>query len=277
MIDYAKMTVPQIKQTLIQEGYKPGFMKGMSKERLVHLHKINDRNKSLAARETPTEKPECSPDDEGWRDYVLNQLREGEFILEGTERKPRVNGLVRLVRKLVGTIDSSISRVITPPNYGTGTCVFATVECEVTLTTHDGFERRVTDVADVNPSNTDGKFLDFASSVCATRAESRCLRKLLNLYNTISAEETNMPAVLSGPGNGTPNDNVEKITEAQVKALGAMSKRLKIDLLKVIQAVSPKAEDISDINRDEGKLVLEKLNNFQRDQSSIPENFKEGA
>jgi hypothetical protein len=206
-----------------------------------------------------------TPDDEGWQDYVLSQLRENEFVLgdDGTTRRPRINGLRRLTEKLVGKIYQSESRVIKAPTKDDMT---ATVEHAVT------FENRtITECADVSLFNADDEYARFPVAVASTRAEGRALRKALYLYSVVTAEEvTNKTTADIGmtwaAGEGS--------TSAQRACIEKLCGALGVSVDKLLQYGERSYSSIAEMNKATATKVIEFLNSIQQGKVSVPEEIK---
>jgi len=207
-----------------------------------------------------------TPDHEGWVQYVLDQFRDGEFVVdESGTRRPKINGLRRVCKKLIGVIVESESRII---NHPTANFIAATAEHTLTIRPHGEFDTiRITDVADVYPGNCEAAFARFPSSVAATRAEARTLRKALDLYSIASADEcTNLPVEMAG----LAWEPEEPISQQQIDTINVMCNRLSVDVDKFINIGKEKYKKIEDVSKGTASKMLAVLNGYQQGKSQIP-------
>jgi len=157
----------------------------------------------MSAEDLEREEKESAPcwTDPGWDEYAM-----GFFAPhEKRDGKPLVHGLRRVVKLLVGPILESVPDVVQAPVYGKDgvMTVPAVVKHRVRVMANGpavgGFGNHCEMVygacADVwrvgdgpTDGNTDKLFARFGSATAETRAEARCLRKLLGI-RTAAAEE----------------------------------------------------------------------------------------
>lgn len=192
-----------------------------------------------------------------WSDYVLTLFHEDEL----EKGNPKVDGLRRVVELLLGPITISESTIEKAPTEHDKT---ATVSHKIFVFDKiSGMERRYSDVADCSPDNTDNFFSIFPAAIAGTRAESRCLRKLLGLRNVVAAEELKNVA-----GSGAP------ISMEQGNTIKFLCDRNNIELAKFINSGSKKYTSLDGVSFDTATKMIQRLNVYQRDQSKIPEELK---
>lgn len=213
--------------------------------------------------------------DPGWSDFVLSHFVEGELDREG---RPLVHGLRRVVRLLLGPIIRSKCKTVQAPSLLGGfnkttllqpAVVEYTVEilmCRLESGMSQAYPVEVGDVADVYFGNTDPDFARHASASAATKAEARCLRKLLQLRKAASEEMTYV---------ALPNASVNGlITPEQINFIDVLCARNNIDVLKYINSGKGKYNSIDEVPFGAAALMVEYLSGYQNNQSSIPEKVK---
>lgn len=200
------------------------------------------------------------PGDVEWSEYVLAQLTSDER--DEKNNFPKAAGLKRLVLKLVGEITESVSRVISVPSNDNN--FTAVVEHRLVITSSDSF-KVYHGVGEANDSNADAPYSKYPLAIASSRAMGRALRDALNV-NTIVAEEISIIA--------ERDDSADEITSAQKAAINTMSRRLKIDPTKFINAGKNKYESMDDITNGTAKAMVSKLNEWQKNMSDIPSGIK---
>jgi len=216
-----------------------------------------------------------------WQEYVMKQLRENEFVEIQGNKYPKVVGLRRLVRMLLGEIVFSGPTAIFPATSANENGR-ASVLYEVRIAAHDS--NPYVDIGSELPINvfsacaeawegniTDERFRPYPLPIAETRAEGRALRKALYL-NTLTAEE------LSGsemPTKETVNAAVEEYNENdpisgnQINVIKVKCKQLNIDVDKF-------APNVEALLKKDGVELLKKLNNFQRGEEKVPSEVLKG-
>lgn len=206
-----------------------------------------------------------------WNDFVMSQFDESELI----EGMPLAAGLRRVAELLCGRIISSGPTQVFPPqnenSHGRATVVWK-VEFENGMC--------FSDVADCWEGNTDDTFCAFAVATAATRAEARALRKALRI-RAVAAEEVtkkNTAAVVrnSGKQNQVSEgeyDESSRMTDPQCNFISVKCKQLNINpnlMFKEVFNLSTGRK----ITKKAASDAIDKLNEFQRDSSGIPESIK---
>ena len=126
-----------------------------------------------------------SQDSPEWHEYVMGFFDESELMEINGKKYPNCYGLRRVVRQLMGEIIVSRPVVVAHPEF---VCPKTVITYEVSVRKHNGQVISYGDVASVSEINTDDLFLGYAEETAATRAEGRCLRKILML-KCVAAEE----------------------------------------------------------------------------------------
>lgn len=208
---------------------------------------------------------------EEWADFVISQFKPNELSPEGN---PDVNGLRRVVRKLIGPIIFSGPTSISEADYlskpGTEdwyrivkpvSCVYSVKA--MWMRPETGPEViEYADAADVMYGNTDVEYLRFPSAMASTRAESRCLRKMLQLTKVSAAETTSIPVEESAPG-GT-------IRESDILFINEICRRTNINVIKLINMGSKKYDSINNVSFGTGQKMMAYLSGLETKMENIP-------
>ncbi len=203
-----------------------------------------------------------------WNDFVLKQFSEDELDKGGA---PLVHGLRRVARKLLGPILYSGPLVGGPhqaPSLLSGmeklgflhpAMISYAVTFLVTRTEDHNlpaYEATFADVADAYFGNCEADYARHSSAMASTRAESRCLRKALQIRG-VSAEEktvvTAADAMLDGMINST-----------QMNFLNILCARNDINVMKYVNMGKDKYENISKIPAGKAAVMVEYLDGLQR-------------
>jgi len=212
------------------------------------------------------EKTDDVPDQDSpeWDAYVMNQFLPEELI----DGRPRVNGLRRVTRKLLGRIVYSHAEVVQVPNIDNGMRAVVTHEIRVAQPEFGFTVISFKEVGDSHKANTDDDFLRFQVPLASTRAEVRALRKALSLKTAAAEEMTKKEAE-------PPEDtDYGMIKPSQIQMIDMLCRRNGIDVNKFIAAGEVKYDDIEHVTFNKACLMVDTLNKFQRDQSKIPPNIK---
>ena len=208
-----------------------------------------------------------------WTDYVLSFLEEEEKIMGN----PTTDGLRRIFEKVMDCeIVNCDSRVVQSPSRDNE--MRATVTHTVTYILNRerppeskiSFlnSRSVTGAADVYWGNCDKIFRNHPVAVAETRAEGRALRRALRLRKVVAAEE-----IASEIEDHPDGNNIHKITTNQINFIDVLSQRLNIDVLKLLEKLDISCDNVYNIEHEHAISMIRKLNSFQQDTSSIPENI----
>lgn len=225
-----------------------------------------------------------------WQDYVMGQFRESELIEINGSKYPNCYGLRRVVRLLIGDIKFSGVKNVYHVNSNPPRTV---IEYSVIVDKEEPYTDpvEVGDVASVSQLNTDDLFLGYPEETAATRAEGRCLRKLLML-NCVAAEELTRnknvasevrQTIKTAPTDGS-YDAGGKITENQLRLLLNKCREMNIDSLKFVnlkQEYKDNGEtltvggsrvfaDVKEVSKKEAITMIKLINNYQNGVQSIP-------
>ncbi len=237
----------------------------------------------LAADESEPQAGESAPDeplmtDPLWHDFVMSQFTPGEL---DANKRPVVAGLRRVTQLLLGPIVESGPSVVQVPGYHRNTGELlqpAVVHFHVKLLMcrledhssglgpNEPYLASYSEVADVYHGNTDSEFHRFATATCATRAESRALRKALRLRTAASEEMTAVPACDSGLSG--------LVTPTQLRFLDVLGKRLDVDVLAFVNAGKASYDSVRKVPYEKAQEMAETLSGWQTDPSKIVEKLK---
>jgi hypothetical protein len=203
-----------------------------------------------------------------WNDYVMGLFTESELV----DGNPLVHGLRRVAELLLGQIVFSGPTQVFPvqrdDHHGRATVIFS-VEFSNGI--------RYSEVADAWEGNTDDMFCAYAVAIASTRAEARALRKALKI-RTVAAEELTKKdtakivreiSSTKTSSDGDYNDQ-GRMSDAQLNFIDVKCKQLNINgagLFKSLFNVDLSKKISKRIASD----IIDKLNDFQRDKSLIPE------
>ena len=205
-----------------------------------------------------------------WSDYVLSLFDESELM----DGNPLVAGLRRVAELVLGNIVESGPTQVFPvreaDHHGRATVVF-------TVRFSSGVS--YSEVADCWEGNTDDMFCAYAVATASTRAEGRALRKALKIRGVAAEELTkkNTAEIVrsasqkssSSSSDGDFNEE-SRMSEAQYNFIGVKCRQLNVsggDLFKQIFKVDSNRKVSKKIASD----IIDVLNEYQRDKSSIPE------
>ncbi len=205
--------------------------------------------------------------DPEWSDYVMGQFEPNEL----DEGLPKVNGLLRLTRKLLGPIVK-----ITPDTKQVPTIENeqrATVQITVTILRKYNLEddeepylMEFGDVADAYVHNIKGlEYAIFPTANASTRALVRALRRALNL-DTVASEEISDQPIESAGLDG-------QISESQISKLDLKCHQLDINVMKFINIGKTKYNKIEDVKSSIFIKMFSRINEYQRKVLPIPDSI----
>lgn len=195
-----------------------------------------------------------------WTDYVLSFLTDDEKIMGN----PTTDGLRRVFERVMNCeILDSHSKVVQSPSRENE--MRATVE--FTLTFKPNYvpdvcsdTRSVSGCADVYWGNCDKVFRNHPVAVAETRAEGRALRRALRLRKVVAAEE-----IASEIEDHPDSNTVNKITNNQINFIDVMSKRLDVNVKKMLEFVFDiKEENIYNIEYENAVKIAGTLAEYQQ-------------
>lgn len=205
-----------------------------------------------------------------WNDYVMSLFTEDE-IFDGY---PVAAGLRRVAELVLGPIACSLPVQVFPSDQ-----FRATVVWKIDFVNGQTFG----DVADCNPDNTDDAFVVFAMATAATRAEARALRKALRLKKASAEEMTKKDTAqiarqsVVKTTEGEYNDK-DVMTSNQTNFIAVKCKQMNIDTEQFFKEIF-KINSNRKVSKAEASTAIDKLNEYQTNQSEVPESikgFKEG-
>lgn len=204
-----------------------------------------------------------------WHDYAMTLFQPSEMV----DGHPLVAGLRRVAELVLGPIVFSGPTQVFPvqrdDHHGRATVIF-TVEfaCGV----------KYAEVADSWEGNTDDMFCAFAVAIASTRAEARALRKALKIKGVAAEELTKKDtakivreiSTTKTSSEGEYNEN-DRMSDAQYNFIDIKCKQLNIDGTKLFSLFN--VDSGKKISKKVASEIIDKLNDFQRDKSSIPEDL----
>lgn len=204
-----------------------------------------------------------------WHDYAMTLFQPSEMV----DGHPLVAGLRRVAELVLGPMVFSGPTQVFPvqrdDHHGRATVIF-TVEfaCGV----------KYAEVADSWEGNTDDMFCAFAVAIASTRAEARALRKALKIKGVAAEELTKKDtakivreiSTTKTSSEGEYNEN-DRMSDAQYNFIDIKCKQLNIDGTKLFSLFS--VDSGKKVSKKVASEIIDKLNDFQRDKSIIPEDL----
>lgn len=201
-----------------------------------------------------------------WHDYAMTLFHDSELI----DGHPLVAGLRRVSEMVLGTIVFSGPTQVFPvqreDHHGRATVVF-TVEFSNGI--------RYSEVADSWEGNTDDMFCAFAVAIASTRAEARALRKALKIKGVAAEELTKKDtakivrdiSTTKNSSEGEYNEN-SRMSDAQSNFVDVKCRQLNINGQELFKLF--KVESSRKVSKKVASDIIDNLNDYQRDKSSIP-------
>ena len=206
-----------------------------------------------------------------WTDYVLSQLTDDEKIMGN----PTTDGLRRVFEKVMDCeIMEATTKVDQTPSRDNE--MRATVTFSLTFKPNTANETRlnlyntklVTGAADVYWGNCDKIFRNHPVAVAETRAEGRALRRALRLRKVVAAEE-----VAEEIEDHITGHSVDKITNNQINFIDVMSKRLNVNVNKLLEVeIDIKTDNVYNIQYDDAVKVASILALYQQ-KDEVPDSL----
>jgi hypothetical protein len=216
--------------------------------------------------------------DEGWQDYVLSQFKPEEL----DNGYPKIVGLRRVAQRLIGPIISSLptqlNTIVDERNpSGRTNCIY-----EIIFDAFHGNTIKYGAAASSWIGNTDDDFAAFTEAIAEVRAESRALRKALNL-NIVSQEETTTKNVkeivqalqtreVEKSGDWQEDDSISVSQELMIKKT---TERLGVDLGKLL--TKENLGELNELTKKQAIRLIDLLNQYQnssKESVAIPEEIK---
>jgi hypothetical protein len=189
-----------------------------------------------------------------WREYVFSQI-DKEDMMDGF---PSADALMWATEEFVGEIAGIHTEVIQAPSPDNERR--ATVSVSVTID-----NKTFTASADAYNGNVGGNYGTHPVATAETRALGRCLRRLLKLKKTITAEEGSKP---DNNLDGLFDDKGKvkgKINDTQITGIDGMCKRININFQKFLTKNHPELDNIREVSHVDAKLILSQLSAHQND------------
>lgn len=200
-----------------------------------------------------------------WTDYVLSLLSDDEKI----KGNPTTDGLRRIFEVALDcTVIGADTRVVQSPSPDNEKRATVTHELSYVLndeSVQDAFKyKSVSGAADVYWGNCDKIYRNHPVAVAETRAEGRALRRALRLRKVVAAEE-----LAENIEDHVDGDSVGKITPNQINFISVLGQRLNVNILKMLDSLALKTDNIYNIKYDDALTIIKKLSEYQQDQSSV--------
>lgn len=252
----------EIKNEMTDEGIGPDLLKAAIPSDVsvaMNNEVLDELRKEVAA--VPRH---CQ---DGWEEHVMSQFKDGELA----DGRPKLNGLIRVSRKLLGPVINMQTKVVSPPDYSALTKP-AVVEVALTFRFQEGEfegepeERTFSGVGDVWKGNCEEMFARFACSMAETRALARAYRQALGLSKAVADE---MPAV---PEFIEP----EFIDEKQKTFMDIMAKACDINMEKFVDLGRKKYQydTVDEIKYKTAGIMIDTLSDWKNDRTKIPAALK---
>lgn len=202
-----------------------------------------------------------------WHDYAMTLFEENELV----NGHPLVAGLRRVCELVLGPMTFSGPTWVKPTDrddhHGRATVIF-TVEFANGI--------KCAEVADSWEGNTDDTFCAFAVAIASTRAEARALRKVLKIRGVAAEELTKKDTAkivrdISKQKASTSGDYDDsgRMSDAQYNFIDVKCKQLNVNGSKLFKDMF-KVDQNRKVSKKVASDIIDVLNNYQRDKSSIP-------
>lgn len=202
-----------------------------------------------------------------WHEYAMTLFNPDELV----DGHPLVAGLRRVSELVLGQIMFSGPTQVFPvqrdDHHGRATVVF-------TVRFSNGSE--YSEVADSWEGNTDDAFCAYAVAIASTRAEARALRKALKIKGVAAEELTKKDTAkivrqISASKATTDGDydDQSRMSDAQYNFIDIKCKQLNINGEKLFGIFG--ANHKKKVSKKVASEIIDRLNDYQRDKSSIPE------
>lgn len=216
------------------------------------------------AKKTNEQESETPPvrGDKSWKDYILKHVDKEDF----KDGHPSFDGLYKACLRVMGDITVYETQEVKSPSERERSAVVITkIVCE-------GFNGKTytfSDIADCFDyaegmhSNTPAPFNQHLSSSAATKSAGRAIRKLLCI-NTITAEEL-----------ADDTKSLDIASSVQITAIENSCNKQNIDIDKFLAKYANVSNDqLKTLTRNLCSNLIDSLNSFENDSSSIPEEIK---
>jgi hypothetical protein len=228
--------------------------------------KDTDTTANEVETKTAAEIKAVTPNDLEWTDHVLSLLSDDEKI----SGNPTTDGLRRIFEIALDCVviqaNTEVVQSPDPNNEKRATVVHSLVYVlKEDMRSDQPFkERSVSGAADVYWGNCDKIYRNHPVAVAETRAEGRALRRALKLRKVVAAEE------IAKDIEDHPDENsVSKITNNQINFIDVMSKRLNINVSKLLESNSLDSKNIYALSHENAVTIIRLLSKYQQDMSEI--------
>lgn len=226
-----------------------------------------------ATKETTKEETKTvTPNDLEWTDHVLALLSDDEKI----SGNPTTDGLRRIFEIALNcSVVESTSHVVQSPDVHNEKRATVVHTLAFVLNNQgsdkDGLNSKkiVSGAADVYWGNCDKIYRNHPVAVAETRAEGRALRRALKLRKVVAAEE-----IAKEIEDNPDGHNISKISSNQINFIDVLSKRLDINVMKMLESIGHKDKNIYNIEHEDAIKISKLLSSYQQDIGTIPEDIK---
>lgn len=216
-------------------------------------------------------KPIPTPNDLDWTDYVLGLLSDDEKI----SGNPTTDGLRRVFEIALNcTVVESTSNVAQTPDINNEKRATVVHTIGYILNNSDQKSdplllnmRTVSGAADVYWGNCDKIFRNHPVAVAETRAEGRALRRALKLRKVVAAEE-----LAKDIEDHPDHDSVTKITNNQLNFIDVLSKRININVPKLLSKLGIAHENVYNISHEDAVSIIRTLTEYQQ-LNNVPDDI----
>ena len=234
---------------------------GRPKKEIV-TETVNDTVEVVVTNVTPTF------NDIEWTDYVLSLLSDDEKI----SGNPTTDGLRRIFETALNcTVLDATSEVVQSPSRDNENRATVTHTLHYYLNDESMSKelkyRSVSGAADVYWGNCDKIYRNHPVAVAETRAEGRALRRALKLRKVVAAEE-----LAKDIEDHPDHDTINKITNNQINFMDVLSKRLNINIVKLLDNLAIDNTNIYNISYEDAVKTVTALSGFQQ-TNDIPQNI----
>jgi len=227
----------------------------MSKTKVKITDMIEEEADDGLKTETVSLKPALNSSK--WADFILDQLFDSELVMGS----PTTDGLRRVTDLEFGEILESETEILELPNRNANAKATAKHTLVIRKYLTDSVIR-VSACVDVLCDKLPSPFNQHLVSTACTRAEGKALRRALKIRVQTAEELSNSEDIEDTTGNDAMNDQ-------QIIAIKVLCKRNNVDLVKFLKDNSEKNKTIKDIKNIEGRHIMNKLSQYQRE--GVPE------
>jgi hypothetical protein len=226
------------------------------------------KKKELVETTETTEVKKITSNDIEWTDHVLSFLNDDEKI----SGNPTTDGLRRIFETVLNcTLIRAETSVVQSPSLDNERRATVVHTLQYYLNSDDvvaPLNRTVSGAADVYWGNCDKVYRNHPVAVAETRAEGRALRRALKLRKVVAAEE-----IAKDIEDHTYDNEVNKISDAQINFIDVLAKRLNINTEKFLSSMGF-SNTIKSIDHSDAITLIQKLSSYQQDTTNLPDDLK---